>query len=66
MKYSNTSETPFYAALSITAAVAATGISRSKLYEEIAAKRLRVAKVGRRTLITPAALGEWIARCERS
>ncbi len=34
-------------------------IGRSKVYEEIAAGRLRVMKVGRRTLISAEAAADW-------
>ena len=35
----------------IREACAATGIGRTKLYQEIAARRIRTSKVGRRTLV---------------
>ena len=39
-------------------------ISRTRLYEEINAGRLRVVKVGRRTLVTRAALKAWLEQLE--
>ena len=39
-------------------------ISRTRLYEEINAGRLRIVKVGRRTLITQAALKAWLEQLE--
>jgi excisionase family DNA binding protein len=43
------------------------GISRAKLYEEIAAGTgPRVVKIGRRTLITIAALNEWLRSREQT
>ena len=47
-------------ALTIPEACTASGVSRTTLYEEIGAKRLRVVKVGRRTLVTVDALRDWI------
>jgi excisionase family DNA binding protein len=41
-----------------------TTLGRSKIYEEIAAGRLRIAKCGRRTLITLEALQEFLKRLE--
>lgn len=38
--------------------------SRSKLYEEIKAGRLRILKLGRKTLITNEALGDWLRALE--
>lgn len=37
---------------------------RTKLYAEIAAGRLRVVKVGRKTLIRDEELRRWLAQCE--
>ena len=39
-------------------------ISRTRLYEEINAGRLRIVKVGRRTLVTRAALKAWLEQLE--
>jgi excisionase family DNA binding protein len=47
-------------ALSIAEFGVATGVSRSKLYEEIKAGRLKIAKVGRRTLISGEAGLAWL------
>jgi excisionase family DNA binding protein len=41
-------------------AVALTGVSRSQLYQERKAGRLKVVKVGRRALITHTDLEAWI------
>lgn len=40
----------------ITEACSGTGLSRTKLYEEIRAGRVRTAKVGKRTIIIVASL----------
>jgi excisionase family DNA binding protein len=47
-------------ALSIAEFSVATDVSRSKLYEEIKAGRLKIAKVGRRTLVTADAGLAWL------
>jgi len=49
---------------SIPAAVAATNISRSRLYEMIRNRELRVFKCGRRTLISADELRGLIARLQ--
>jgi len=51
-------------AFSINEAVEATGLHRSRLYEEINAGRLRIAKSGRRTLITADALRDFLKLLE--
>lgn len=38
-----------------------SGIGRSLVYKEIEAGRLRIKKVGRRTIITSEAAGSWLA-----
>lgn len=38
----------------------AVNTSRSLLYQEIQAGRLRILKIGRKTLVTDAALREWV------
>ena len=43
---------PVLMALSMADAAKATGLSRSRLYIEVAAGRLRIKKAGRRTLVT--------------
>lgn len=48
----------------IAEAVQATGVPRSTLYEEIRGGRLRVCKLGARTLITAEALRAWLALLE--
>jgi len=45
---------------SIPEAVLATGIKRSKLYQEIREGRLEVRKVGKRTLVTADAIKNWL------
>lgn len=48
-------------AYSISEAAKAIGISRTTIYLEIAKNRLRVRKVGRRSLISDADLKAWLA-----
>jgi excisionase family DNA binding protein len=48
-------------AFSPTEAAQALGISRAKLYEELASGRLRSVKSGKRRLIPVGALDEWLA-----
>ncbi len=48
----------------VTQACEAVNTSRSLLYQEIQAGRLRILKLGRKTLITDAALREWVALLE--
>ena len=50
-------------AYQIPEAVVATGLSRSTLYEEIQAGRLRAFKVGGRRLILCAELQSFLMRC---
>ena len=47
-------------AYSVKDALAATSVSRSLLYEEMAAGRLKSFHVGRRRLISARALSEWL------
>lgn len=47
-------------ALSVSDACASLSISRSKLYEELAAGRLRAVKAGHRTLIPLASAQAWL------
>ena len=47
-------------ALSPNEAAEALGISRAKLYEELASGRLRSVKSGKRRLIPVGALDEWL------
>ena len=44
--------------------VQVTGLGRSRVYEEIKAGRLRIGKSGRRTLITAAALADFLKSTE--
>ena len=53
-------------AYSITEAMAVIGIGRTMLYEQIKAGNIRIVKVGRRTLITAAAISEWLESLEAS
>ena len=48
----------------INEAVAATGVPRSTLYEEIRSGRLRTRKLGARTLIMAEDLHAWLAQLE--
>ncbi len=52
------------AALSIPEFCQVVGIGRSRTYAEIKLNRLRVVKVGRRTLIPVEAVWEWLNRLE--
>ena len=52
-------------AFDIPGFLSAYRLSRSKLYKEIAARRLRVMKVGTRTLISRRAALDWERLCER-
>ena len=47
--------------LSVDEAADMLGIGRSRLYDEIAAGRLRSLRVGRRRLVPSGAIGEYIA-----
>jgi excisionase family DNA binding protein len=46
--------------LSVDEAAAALGVGRSRLYDEIAAARVRSVKVGRRRLIPASAIADYI------
>ena len=50
--------------LSISEVARRTGVSRTRLYEEIAAGRLLVKKCGRRTLIPTTEVAAWVERLE--
>jgi hypothetical protein len=52
------------AARSVSEFLAAFGLSRTRLYDEINSGRLRVMKVGNRTLVSSAAESAWINLCE--
>lgn len=52
-------------AFSISEMMRAYRISRSKLYDEIRAGRLRVMKIGARSVVTALARQEWERRCEK-
>ena len=47
-------------AYTVDRALEVLGIGRTKFYEEIKAGRLKAKKVGQRTLVTSAALNEWL------
>lgn len=51
---------PQKAAFSIKETCIISGIGRTTLYHEIKNRRLEVVKIGRRTLITAAALSNWL------
>lgn len=48
-------------AFSIPETVQMTSIGRSRIYEDIRCGKLKVAKIGRRTVVPVAALNEWLA-----
>jgi excisionase family DNA binding protein len=48
------------AALRVKEACASLSISRSKLYEEVAAGRLKALKAGSRTLIPTTSIDDWL------
>lgn len=48
------------AALTVYEFCATTSISRAKFYEEVAAKRIRILKSGRRTLIPAGEVTAWL------
>ena len=50
------------AALRVSEACASLSISRSKLYEELAAGRLKALKAGSRTLIPVSSIDAWLAQ----
>jgi excisionase family DNA binding protein len=49
-------------AYSIRELVRSTGISRTKIYKEIKAGKLRATKVGSRTIILEEAVKDWLKR----
>tara|TARA_B100000614_G_C14271975_1_gene379683 strand:- start:223 stop:420 length:198 start_codon:yes stop_codon:yes gene_type:complete len=49
-------------AYSVVEAAELVGLSRSSLYEQIAAGQLRVVKVGRRTVVPADELRAWLTR----
>lgn len=51
--------------LSISEVAESAGLSRQTVYNEINAGRLKTFKVGRRRLVSPAALREWVGRLEQ-
>jgi excisionase family DNA binding protein len=63
MRSTNNDQYP-RAALRVSEACATLSISRSKLYEEISAGRLRVLKSGRRTLVPTTAIAAWLQSLE--
>lgn len=58
---SGTEQPPRRLAYSIIEAAKAVGISRSSIYLEIAEGRLRVRKIGRRSVISSDDLKAWLA-----
>ena len=61
-----TTATPGKLAYSVDEFIAAANISRTKAYEEIAAGRLRVRKVGARTIIRVEDAKAWLAALPES
>ena len=57
---SSTTEVP-RAALRVREACVSLSISRSKLYEEVAAGRIKALKAGSRTLIPVASIDAWLS-----
>jgi len=51
--------------LSVPEVMSSTGLSRQTVYREINSGRLRSFKVGKRRLVSPAALADWVRRLER-
>ncbi len=52
-------------AYDVAGAARAMGVGKNKVYEEIAAGRLEARKMGRRTVITRAAIEVWFGRLPR-
>ena len=63
MDYPQSSDNPI--GLSIAAAVKASGIGRSTLYEAIADGHLPAKKLGRRTIVLQTDLRDWLERLPR-
>lgn len=57
-----TAPTPVKAAYSIAEFCALVSLGRSRVFEEIRDKRLRIVKVGRRTLIPALEVTAWLDR----
>lgn len=55
-----------YQAMSVEDVVRAVGVSRTTIYKEIKAGRLKITKVGRRSLILPENFKAWLALLESS
>lgn len=53
------------AGLSVPEVMQSTGLSRQKVYDEINSGSLRSFKVGRRRLISPAAIDAWVRKLEK-
>ncbi|MET0085777.1 MAG: helix-turn-helix domain-containing protein [Sedimenticola sp.] len=54
------------AGYSIPEVMDAMGVCRQTVYNEINAGRLKSFKIGKRRLVSPRALGEWVNRLERA
>lgn len=52
--------------MSVEDVVRAVGVSRTTIYKEIKAGRLKITKVGRRSLILPENFKAWLALLESS
>jgi len=50
--------------LSVDEVITSTGLSRQTVYNEINSGRLASFKVGRRRLVSPAALDNWVRKLE--
>lgn len=53
------------ASYSVDDVIGSTGLSRQTIYNEINSGRLKSFKVGRRRLISPAALDAWVKQLEK-
>ncbi|MET0025671.1 MAG: helix-turn-helix domain-containing protein [Sedimenticola sp.] len=54
------------AGLSIPEVMDAMGVCRQTVYNEINAGRLKSFKIGKRRLVSPRALDDWVGRLERT
>lgn len=59
-----TTHNPERLALTVSQAAEMIGIGRTKLYDEIRSNRLRTFRIGRRRLVTVAAIRDWVERAE--
>ena len=61
MTKSNGAPTTPKLAFTLAEAVTATGLGKTRLYEEIKEGRLKALKAGRRTLVPAASISAWLA-----